>query len=168
MNKNYVDVTKEWLKKNNINNYKIKDMNYFEYENIKYIVDGKNVVLDYSRKEKEVAEWLAKNFGGSIFMCPRVNFPKGIRNSDYLWNNERWDLKVVGSKAISKKRTIDNIVKTTKKQSENIILDITNSNLKRRKLIKQTKKIYSTSGRDWIKCIMIIDSYILIKVYRRK
>ena len=168
MKKNYKNVTKKWLENKNPNSHKVKDMNYFEYKKVKYIVDGKNVVLDYSEKEKEVAMWLENTFGGEIYMVPRVNFPKGIGSPDYVWNNESWDLKVIGPKANSKCRAIDNIVKTTKKQSKNIILDISYCKLKRSSIIKQVKKVYCTTGRDWIKYIMIIKNYHLIKVYMRK
>lgn len=48
---NYQDITEEWLKKATPNSHKVKSRNYFETRNrIKYFVDNKNVVLDYSKK----------------------------------------------------------------------------------------------------------------------
>ncbi len=94
----YKDVTQEWLDKANPNSHKVKNRNYYEYVNVNYEVDGKNVVLDYSLKEKDVAEWLENTFGGELYMLPRVNKPDGIMTADYLWNNEYWDLKtIIGS-----------------------------------------------------------------------
>ena len=48
-NVNYKDITK----KNKFNSHKIQEKNYFKYiKGFKYKVDGKNVVLDYSKKKK--------------------------------------------------------------------------------------------------------------------
>ena len=59
----YNDVTTEWLKNTNPNSHKVLDAKYFVFKKNKYIVDGINVILDYSKKEKEVAEWLESIFG---------------------------------------------------------------------------------------------------------
>lgn len=164
MNKNYVDVTKEWLKKNNINNYKIKDMNYFEYENIKYIVDGKNVVLDYSKKEKEVAEWLVKNFGGLIFMCPRVNSPDNISTPDYFWNGEKWDLKCINGYG---KRAIEDAIKNKNRQACNFIFDITDSKIEYNNLQNQLQKIYKSKTTDFVDKIVCKKGNDVIFIYKR-
>ena len=48
-NVNYIDITK----KNKFNSHKILDKNYFkDSKGFKYKVDGKNIVLDYSKKKK--------------------------------------------------------------------------------------------------------------------
>ena len=49
----YNDVTTEWLKNTNPNSHKVLDAKYFVFKKNKYIVDGINVILDYSKKEKE-------------------------------------------------------------------------------------------------------------------
>lgn len=67
---NYKNVTSEWIQNATPNSHRVKDRNYFETENGKrYYVDEKNVVLDYSKKEREIAEWLENTFGGEIYMC---------------------------------------------------------------------------------------------------
>ena len=78
---NYLDITKEWINNAKPNSHKVKNRHYFEYEKIKYRVDNKNVVLDYSDKEKEVAIWLENTFGGEIYMLPRINNPRRNTNS---------------------------------------------------------------------------------------
>ena len=50
---NYIDITSEWLKKIKSSNHKVKDRGYFEHNGIKYNVNGKDVILDYSTKEKK-------------------------------------------------------------------------------------------------------------------
>ena len=63
---------------------------------------------------------------------------------------------------------VDNIIKKSKNQTDNIILDITNTKISRDSIIKQVQKVFSTSGREWVKTIMIIDNYHLLKIYQRK
>ena len=48
---NYEDVTEEWIRRATPNSHKVREQKYFIYNNQKYHVDGKNVVLDYSKKE---------------------------------------------------------------------------------------------------------------------
>lgn len=71
-NENYIDVTEEWLKNAKPNSHKVKEQLFFEYEGKRYDVDGKNVVLDYSKEELEMAYFLENTFGGEIYMLPRV------------------------------------------------------------------------------------------------
>lgn len=53
-------------------------------------------------------------------------------------------------------------------QSENIILDIFDSILSKKLILKQVKKLYTTSGREWIKCVLIVKNFELIKIFVRK
>ena len=71
-------------------------------------------------------------------------------------------------KAVSKTRAVDNIIKSSKFQTDNIILDITNTTIDKNNIIKQVKKVFSTSGREWLKVIIVIDNYNLIGIYKRK
>lgn len=89
----YSDVTTNWIEKAKPNSHKVLDRHYFEYKNVRYVVDNKNVVLDYSNEEKRIARWLENTFGGELYMLPRINSPKGIKTADYLFRNEYWDLK---------------------------------------------------------------------------
>lgn len=76
---NYIDITNEWLILATPNSHIVKEQYYFDYEGKRYYVDNKNVVLDYSKQELEIAIWLENTFGGPIFMLPRVNNPEGIK-----------------------------------------------------------------------------------------
>lgn len=168
MKLNYKDVTMQGLKTSCSNFHEVKIRDYYEHDGVKYFVDGKKVVLDYSLYEKKIAEWLCILFGGDIYLLPRINEPKGIRTSDYLYNDEYWDLKKMSCNAISKKRAVDNIIKKSKFQTENIILDISDSILSEKLILKQVKKLYTTSGREWLKCVLIVKNFELIKIFVRK
>ncbi len=161
---NYKDITQEWLDNATPNSHKVLDRNYFEYEGVKYEVDGKNVVLDYSSKEKDIAEWLENTFGGEIYMIPRVNKPDGIKTADYLFRNEYWDLKEIKS---SGKKVIDNRVNGLKGQTRNFLFDISNNLLNDEEIINQVERMYKSPKRDWVDKVILIRDKNLIKIYER-
>lgn len=154
------------MKKSTPNSHKIKDAEYFENaKGNKYYVDGKNVVLDYSESEKNVANWLKETFGGEIYMLPRVNIPEGIQTADYLFRGEKWDLKEIKSTG---KNVLDNRVNGLKKQANNFIFDISNTTISIKKIKNQIDKLYESPNRKWINKIMLIKNQKLICIYIRK
>ena len=161
INKNFIDVTDIWLNKSK-SFHMVKDAKYYENNGNKYYVDNKNIVLDYSRHEKEVAELLTKTFGGTIYMIPRINYPKGIKTPDYIWNNERWDLKTIHGNS---KNSLYDSIKNSKEQSNNFIIDITKSmlSLTDATRIVNNKNIMRT--RKWMRYIIII-KHNNIKIYK--
>lgn len=162
--KNYIDVTEEWLKNAKPNSFSVKEQLYFEYNGYKYYVDGKNVVLDYSKKELEIAIWLKNTFGGEIYMLPRINIPEGIKTADYLWNNEYWDLKSV--KGISE-QTLYHAVRKNEKQSCNFIFEILNEKLLNYNIFIQLDYLFKRTEISFVSTI-IIKNGKKFKVYKRK
>lgn len=164
--KNYRNITKSFMKKSTPNSHKIKDAEYFEdAKGNKYYVDGKNVVLDYSESEKNVANWLKETFGGEIYMLPRVNIPEGIQTADYLFRGEKWNLKEIKSTG---KNVLDNRVNGLKKQANNFIFDISNTTISIKEIKNQIDKLYESPNRKWINKIMLIKNQKLICIYIRK
>ena len=163
--KNYIDITKEWLNKPKSKKYKVKEQLYFDYNHKRYHVDNKNVILDYNQKELEIAKWLVKIFGGKIYMLPRINKPDGIKTPDYLWNNEYWDLKEIKS---SGTRAVDNRINGTKSQTSNYILDFSKNVLTNKEIVKKVANIYNSPERNWVNKIIIIKDNKLLKVLKRK
>lgn len=164
--KNYRNITKSFMKKSTPNSHKIKDAEYFEdAKGNKYYVDGKNVVLDYSESEKNVANWLKETFGGEIYMLPRINIPEGIQTVDYLFRGEKWDLKEIKSTG---KNVLDNRVNGLKKQANNFIFDISNTTISIKEIKNQIDKLYESPNRKWINKIMLIKNQKLICIYIRK
>lgn len=151
-NNNYIDVTKDWLDNTTPNSHKVEDREYFEKDEIKYQVDGKNVVLDYSTKEKEVAEWLENTFGGEIYMLPRVNNPEGIQTADYLFRGEYWDLKVISGKS---KQVLYHAIYKKKTQSSNFIFDVHSSELDINEFQNQIYKLYSRKDMEFLQKIIL-------------
>ena len=162
----YLDKTKEWLKKATPNSHEIIDLdNYIADDGKKYKVDGKNVVLDYSQEERNVAEWLKNTFGGEIKMVPRVNNPDNIKTPDFIWNNEKWDLKTING---SGKRVIEDAIKKKRKQADNFIFDITPSKIEKDNLFDQLHKIYNSKTTDWVNKIIVKQNDDVIVIYEKK
>ena len=148
------------------NSHEVKDAKYYEdAKGNKYYVDGKNVVIDYSVSEKNVANWLKETFGGEIYMLPRINIPEGIQTADYLFRGEKWDLKEIKSTG---KNVLDNRVNGLKKQANNFIFDISNTSISIKEIKNQIDKLYESPNRKWINKIMLIKNQKLICIYIRK
>lgn len=128
------------------------------------IIEIKEVVLDYSDKEKEVAEWLENTFGGETYMLPKVNKPDGIMTADYLFKNEYWDLKTIKGKG---KRVIEDAIKKKERQSQNFIFDVTNSKIEERDLLNQLSKIYNSKTTEWVDKVIAKKDDNVIAIYKR-
>lgn len=163
--KNYDDVTTFWVISATPNSHDVLDLPYFMYDGIKYKVDNKNVVLDYSLKELEVANWLENTFGGEIYMLPRINKPDGIQTAYYLFRGEYWDLKeIVGCG----NHTLDSAIKKKKNQSNNFIFDISNGKITIDSINKQLNLIYKSKDRKWVNQVMVKRNNDVIVIYKRK
>lgn len=160
--KPYISVKKEWLKHSG--NGSVSDMVYWEHEGIKYRADGKHVALDYSAKEKEVAEWLAKKFGVNVQIVPKVNFPLGISTPDYLINGSRFDLKEIKGAG---KNVVDNNMRKSKKQANNFILELLNSDISNEEVFEQLRNIYR-SGRRKVDTVIIKKGNALIDIIKKR
>lgn len=155
-----IDITKDFLNKKSSNVHSVKKRQYFKYNQKKYNVDGKNVVLDYSQKELEIAYWLT-----NVYMLPRINNPKGIQTADYLWQGEYCDLKEISGNG---KHTLDSAIKRKKSQASNFILDITNSNLSKSDVINQLKLIFKSKNRLWVNKIILKGKKMTIVLRHKK
>lgn len=162
--KNYKDITKKMLKNATPNSHKVKELPFWIINNKIYKVDGKNIILDYSKHEKEIAEWLKNTFGGEIYLCPKVNKPDGIQTPNYIWNNEKWDLKEISGNG---KRTIEDAIKKKSLQSNNFIIDISKSKISRQHLIKQVNKLYNSKSTIFINKIIVKRKKFYI-IYKKK
>lgn len=162
-----VDVTNQWLEKATPNSHEIADLDYWIIDNNKMLVDGKNIVLDYKKdgEEYKCAEWLKNTFGGEIFMCPRINEPKGIETPDYLYRKEFWDLKSITGDG---KHTLDSSIKKKKNQANNFILDITNSKIPKEEAIRQLDLIFKSRDRNWINKIILKKNKDVIVILEHK
>lgn len=162
---NYSDVTSEWKDIKNSDGI-VKNAKSVTIGKKKYSVNHQNKII-HKNNEEHIAKIMADTFGGTVKYLPDIGEDTNVRCGDLLYRNEIWDIKELGSRATSEKRAIDNLLKESKGQSNNFILDITHSALDRENIIKQIEKIYSTKNRDWIDKIIIFDHDKLVRVYKK-
>ena len=120
----YKDITEQF---NSVKKYKVKQQQYYkDTQGTKYFVDGKNVLMETSDREKEVAKIKKKAFGGQVNIIPRINNPASIKTPDYIINKERFDLKEITGKG---KYVIEGNLRKKKNQANNFIIDVTNTKM---------------------------------------
>lgn len=146
-NLKYKDVTSEWKVVDENKSKEVKDLSEWEHGGNKYTVDGKHVVLDYDKHEKEVAEIIAKKYGRDVFMVPRILNPTGIRTPDYKINQSLYDLKTPGGKG---KNTIFDAIKGSKYQADNVIMCIDKTPLRIEEVERQIEGVYESKRTDFI------------------
>lgn len=162
----YIDATGKWQETAEPNSHVVEDLQEYTANGVTYKVDGHNVVLDYSSHEKEIAELLEKEFGGAIYMVPRVNSPQGISTPDYLFRGVGYDLKTLGESAGA--NTLFNRVKKAKWQVQNFIIDVTNTKLDEDTILAQVKKVFHREDTKWVDEILIVQNRLRIQVFKRK
>ncbi len=118
------------------------------------VQEGSNdVVLDYSPHEKEIAELLEKEFGGEIYMVPRVNNPKEISTPDYVFRNMLFDLKAITGKG---KNVLYDAISKKKRQSPNFIFDLTKCPLGDTEIQNQIKSIYRSGHTKFVDILILV------------
>ncbi len=121
------DVTKQWKESANPNSHEIVDAKRVIQDGVTYTENGKNVRLDYSRHEKDVAELLEGTYGGELYMIPKISSKyKNVQTPDFLFRGERYDLKDIGK---ANADAIYNAIHTKRKQADSFVLDVTESEM---------------------------------------
>ena len=162
----YIDVTELWRKDATPNSHTVQGLRSFTRNGATYTVDGHNIVLDYSPHEKEIAELLEKEFGGELYMVPRVNNPQGISTPDYLFRGKGYDLKALSKEA--GENTIINRIKKARKQSKNFILDLTNAKKITDSVLKsQIQRIYEDKETAFVDTIIVIRNGNIVVVVKK-
>lgn len=159
----YKDITEQF---NSVKKYKVKQQQYYkDTQGNKYFVDGKNVLMEPSDRERKVAKILGKAFGGQVNIIPRINNPASIKTPDYIINNERFDLKEITGKG---KYVIEGNLRKKKNQANNFIIDVTNTKMDSKEIERQIKSIYISKRFMWVDKIFVIKENKIINAYKRK
>lgn len=162
----YADVTEKWREQTASNSHIVQDLKEYTVDGVAYKVDGHNVVLDYSPHEKEIAELLEKEFGGELYMVPRVNNPQGVPTPDYLFRGKGYDLKTLSKEA--GENTIINRIKKARKQSKNFVLDVTNAKKITQSVLKsQIQRIYEDKETAFVDTIIVVRNGNIVFVVKK-
>lgn len=158
----YQDITEQYTSKKQ---YQIKKQKYFiDDKGNRYNVDGKHVALSPSKKEIEVANILGQVIGGKISIIPRINEPEGIKTPDYIINENKFDLKEIKGNS---KHSLYNALGKQRKQADNFIFDISNTEINKEEAIRQIKSIYNSNHRKWVHYLILIENNKILKIYKR-
>lgn len=169
---NYEDVTKEWLNNINLKHRVLIDKRYFDDDGVRHPIKEKEKahITDKNSVEYKRSLWLAKTFGGVIHNVPRItdisNTGISTPTPDYIWNNEKWDLKIpvpMDRKAnvfesFAKKRR-------AKLQANNYIVDICNTQLSKKRAYNYV--LDTMNRRIWIDKIIVIKSHKVLFVIQK-
>lgn len=147
-----------------INNGKVIDLQEYTVNGVTYKADGKHVILDPSKREREIAVMISKKYGKTVKLVPRIVFPAGIQTPDYLIDDIAFDLK---SPTGQGKNTLYGMISKKKKQSSNFIFDITLCPLSNEEIERQIETIYNSSHTEFVSTIVVIKDEAVIKVYKK-
>ena len=162
----YDDVTDQWRRNSTPGSHKVMDlMEYVAPDGQVYRVKGKDVVLDYTAHEKEIAEILEKEIGGELYMVPRVNKPEGISTADYQFQQKMFDLKTITGEG---KSVLYNAISKKKRQSSNFVFDISKTPLSIAEIERQIGSLYTSKHTRFVDEIILVKNGRLIKIFRRK
>lgn len=162
--KTFTDEKNEWISKST-NQYKVEKLSEYETNGTKYIVDNHNVILSPSEDELMIAEVIGKTFGGTVQLVPRVLNPQGIKTPDYIFRNEKFDLKTVTG---TSKNVLYNALKGKKQQANNFIFDISKNPLEVDGLTRQAMSLFESKNRQFVKRVVLVKDGIVLNVFERK
>lgn len=163
-NEVFKEISEEFLRSKDRKNLKVEKLPKQKF-NIMNFKDDFKLLYDYSDHEEHVAEWLSKNIGGKIYLCPKVLLPEKFKSPDYIWDNEKWDLKDVYKHS---KNTITTAIGSTKNQSNNVILNLIDSTYSDVDLYREMKRVFFNKRYFYMDKIIILEDYKLRKIYGRK
>lgn len=165
VNRNFRDVTNKWLTEATPNSHEIEYKHSIIYKGVKYVVDGKYVVLNPDVNEVNIAKLIKETLGGTIAIRPRVLYPQNICSADFDIREEMFDLKTPTK---SGKHTLYNMIHKKKMQANNFIFDISQSGLSIEQAVKQIEHdIYNSEHTSFVDKVILIKDYEIKKIYER-
>ena len=102
----YKDITNIKLENATPKSHNVRfDKTFIDDNNVKHPIKGKEKIAltDKNSNEYKMAKKIRKIFGRKIHIVPRIETEKGykglvsVKTPDYIWNNEKWDLKTPGT-----------------------------------------------------------------------
>lgn len=161
----FYDNTNRWSVVSPEKSKNVEDLKEYEVDGKLYKVDGFNVVLDYSKKEREIADLIASRYGKNVQMVPRVNIPQDVNTPDYKIDGVKYDLKTIKG---SGKSTIYDAVKKGKKQANCFVLDVSETPLSMSDVDRQVANLYTSLHTRYVDEVVVYKDNEIVKAYKRK
>lgn len=161
---NAKNVTISWLE-NKQKTGEIIEIDEWERNGIKYVVDGIHIKQDHNDDEKRITRILLDELGGTIKIIPTIYKPKYVSAPDLFFRKQEYDIKSLRG---TSEELIYNAVHLKKEQAHNFVIETTKSPLSEKEIIKNFEKVYTDINTDWVeKMIWIHDGHIKA-VFERK
>ena len=173
----YYDVTKKWLKMATPNSHNLVFDDFFvDDKGIRHPLKGKEKISITSKNSDEykMLEIIKKIFGGEVHMVPRIETEKGYKGvvktktPDYIWKNQKWDLKTPTLKC-NFENSLETFLKKkhVKEQSKKIIINyIYFKNKTNNEIINIVHK--TLNNRNWVEDIVIMRGDKVVKIFSKK
>lgn len=162
----YIDITEKMYNEAKPNTGKVIKQKFIEDNGKIYWIDGHNVIYKHDKREIEVAIILKKTFGGDVRILPNINFPQGIKTPDYIFRDERVDLKRIKSRRSND--CIKTAIRDSKRQANNFIIDNTAGTVSDDILLSQIEEIYNMGKFSWVNIIYVLKGDNFLKIYKRR
>lgn len=164
----YKDITDEWYKDAVPGSHEVEYLKEIEIDGKMHTVDGRLIKYKTdknARHEQRIGQMLADDIGGPVTMRPEINEPKGHPSADLEFNGNLYDIKTLGSEAGA--NTMYNRVKKKKRQTDRFIVDITAPELSDEMVQAQIEKIFWSKETNFVKEIVIVKDYKVVRVSTR-
>lgn len=144
----------------------VTELNEIEIGGTKYIVDGKNVKQNNSKRELEVADILKNALGGKIELVPEVSgIYNNVNTPDYLFNGYRYDLKELKG---TSKDAIRNAIHKKRKQADNFVIDISECPLDINEINQQLEDVFTSYNTSFVNTLILIKDSDVLRILQRK
>lgn len=164
-NLKYKDITSEWKVVDKSQAKEIKDLQEWKDKDSVYKVDGINVKLEYSVKEKNVGELLAQKYGKDVAMVPVI---KGkylkVSTPDYLIDGKRWDLKELNGESDN---AIRNAIHKKEEQADNFIIDVSNYKKGISFIYAQVMDVFTKPNTSFVNSLIILKDGEILSVFKK-
>ena len=133
---------------------------------MRYDVDGVNIQMSYSDREREVGELLSRIKNQPVELVPRVTGKyKNIETPDYILNGtDPWDLKDYKGAG---KDGIRDAIKKHRGQGSNFIIDVSKSALTDEQINDQVSRVFRTPNTSFIEEVIIVRDGAVVLAYKR-
>ena len=164
------DVTEEWKKNARPKDGEIEISDYTIVKSGERFDENNSKLKKVTSKDMMIGTWFKNTIWGDTLLQRGNDYPQGKPSADLLLLNDCpfIEEQTIEIKTIPNTTRIDGVttaIKSGEKQSGNILLDISGSNLTENTVIKE---VLSNMGEHvWIKTVIIKNQEKLIAVYSR-
>lgn len=162
----FKDLTNAYNRSLSQNKPTVSEKEYFIKDGVRYDVDGVNIQMSYSDREREVGELLSRIKNQPVELVPRVTGKyKNIETPDYILNGtDPWDLKDYKGAG---KDGIRDAIKKHRGQGSNFIIDVSKSALTDEQINDQVSRVFRTPNTSFIEEVIIVRDGVVVLAYKR-